>query len=199
MTTTKVTLDSIDRLLVKGLKSDDPTVQQTCVLRLFYKECRYMINAIRFDLFKGNVEYDDIVNELYLLLSADNWRALDSYRGEARFTTWISCVAWRYFFKVYVRKEREYPVDIISSGRAAVVDTASDAEIRMDLETVLDAMPNRRYAEVIFLHIIEDMRAEEAASLLGTTVANFYNLKLRAIRQFLAIYRHMKLCQSDRL
>ena len=193
MTTTKVTLDSIDRLLVKGLKSDDPTVQQTCVLRLFYKECRNLINTIRYDLFKGTVDYDDIVNELYLLLSANNWRALDSYRGEAKLATWLSCVAWRYFVKVYVRNEREHAVDDISVRKLAVIDTILDTEIRIDVETVLKAMPNTRYAKVISLHIVEGLGAEEAAAIIGTSAANFYNLKSRAIRQFLAIYRHVKM------
>ncbi len=193
MTTTKVTLDSMDHLLVKGLKSEDAMVQQTCVLRLFYKECRSLINTIRYDLFKGSVEYDDIVNELYLLLSANNWRALDSYRGEAKLATWLSCVAWRYFVKVYVRNEREHAVDDISVRKLAVADTALDTEIRIDVETVLNAMPNTRYAEVISLHIVQGMGAEETAAILGTSVPNFYNLKSRAIRQFLTIYRQVKM------
>ena len=196
MTTTKATLNSMDQILVKGLKSNDPKVQQTCVLRLFYKECRCLINAIRFDLFKGNVEYDDIVNELYLLLSAYDWRALDSFRGDAKLTTWLSCVVWRYFIKVYVRKERESAVDDMSFMKTAVSDTISDTEIMMDVESVLRVMPNRRYAEAISLHIVEGMGAEETAVMLGTSVENFYNLKLRALRQFISLYKQVKISRN---
>ena len=196
MTTTKATLNSMDQILVKGLKSNDPKVQQTCVLRLFYKECRCLINAIRFDLFKGNVEYDDIVNELYLLLSAYDWRALDSFRGDAKLTTWLSCVAWRYFIKVYVRKERESAVDDMSFMKTAVSDTISNTEIMMDVESVLRVMPNRRYAEAISLHIVEGMGAEETAVMLGTSVENFYNLKLRALRQFISLYKQVKISRN---
>lgn len=192
MTTIKETLESMDLLLVKGLKSGDPRVSQTCVLRLFYKDCRSLINSIRFNLFKGTVEYDDIVNELYLRLSANNWRALDSYKGEAKLLTWLSCVAWRHFFKIYVRKERESVVDEVPNKRNTVDDTALNKEIRMDIETVLNAMPNRRYAKVISMNIVSGMAAEDVAKALGTTITNLYNLKSRAIRQFLTIYKDVK-------
>lgn len=197
MTTSKVTLDSIDRILVKGLKSGDAQVRQTCVMRLFYKDCRNLINTIRYDLFKGNVEYDDIVNELYLHISADNWRVLDSYRGEAKLVTWLSCVAWRYFIRVHKQNEKEPVADNNIYRMHRTENTILDTEIRMDVEAVLDVMPNRRYAEVISKHIVEGMGVEEVASLLRITVPNFYNLKSRAIRQFLTIYKYVKMYRID--
>lgn len=186
-------------LLAKGLKSEDTGVQQACVKRLFYNEARSLINAIRFDLFKGNMEYDEIVNELYIFLSRNDWHTLNSYRGEARLRTWLSCVAWRYFIRIYLKKEHEIPIDEITTRRNEYVDTITDVEMRMDVETVLAEMPNRRYAKVITLHIIDGLGAEEVAAELETSIANFYNLKLRAIRQFLAIYGRVKSGQADRI
>ena len=199
MTSAKLSLNTIDMLLAKGLKSEDTGVQQACVKRLFYNEARSLINAIRFDLFKGNMEYDEIVNELYIFLSRNDWHTLNSYRGEARLRTWLSCVAWRYFIRIYLKKEHEIPIDEITTRRNEYVDTITDVEMRMDVETVLAEMPNRRYAKVITLHIIDGLGAEEAAAELETSIANFYNLKLRAIRQFLAIYGRVKSSQADRI
>lgn len=199
MTRARIPINTIDLLLAKGLKSEDPNIQQTCVQRLFYKEVKSLINTIRFDLFKGSMEYDEIVNELYIFLSANDWHALNSYRGEARLRTWLSCVAWRYFIRIYLKKEREISIDEVTSGRNECVDTATDVEMRMDVEAVLADMPNRRYAQVISLHIIDGLGAEEAAAELETSTANFYNLKLRAIRQFLSIYGRVKSGRADKI
>jgi RNA polymerase sigma factor (sigma-70 family) len=188
MTTADFSTYPLDSVLVKGLKSREPDIQRTAVERFFYNDLRGLINSIRWDLFKGTVEYDDIVSELYLFLSASQWKALNSYRGESRLTTWVSRVAWRHFIRMHVRKEREITVDDIWTPACGCADTVTDDDIRMDVETVLSNMSNPRYVQALRLNIVEGYDAENAAALMETSVDNFYNIKSRALRQFISMY-----------
>lgn len=64
----------------------------------------------------------------------------------------------------------------------------SDVDIRMDIEKVMKMMPNRRYAEVLKLNLYYGYSAEDIAVILDTTVSNVYNIKHRAVMQFISIY-----------
>lgn len=64
----------------------------------------------------------------------------------------------------------------------------SDDDIRMDIETVLKKMPNRRYAEVLRLNLYYGYSPEDIAVILDTPLSNVYNLKHRAVMQFISIY-----------
>ena len=68
-----------------------------------------------------------------------------------------------------------------------VAVTTSD-EMRIDVYNTLSKMPNQRYVAVIRLMIIEGRDSDEVAKMMGTTVQNIYNLKHRAISQFLEYY-----------
>ena len=49
-------------------------------------------------------------------------------------------------------------------------------------------MQNRRYADIIRLLLIEGYPAQDVAEMLGMKVSNVYNLKHRAIVQFIELY-----------
>ena len=75
---------------------------------------------------------------------------------------------------------------VLDSARAS--DILSDDDIRMDIEKVLKMMPNRRYAEVLKLNLYYGYSAEDIAVILDTTIPNVYNIKHRAVMQFISIY-----------
>lgn len=182
-------INHIDAEIIVGLKSSDSFIRDFYVKRLFYKELRGLLSAIQYSLFKGRVEYDELVNELYVYLSQNNWAALDTYRGDnkARLNSWLSKVAWRFFMNSYRKSSRLLMEDAIDyGGRSPVM--ISDDEIRMDIESVLRKMPNRRYAEILKLNLHYGYTAEELSVIMDTTVSNVYNLKHRAVMQFLSIY-----------
>ena len=149
-----------------------------------------MLCTIQYSLFKGTVDYDELVNDLYIHLSRNNWSALDSYRGDnqARLSSWVSKVAWHYFMNSYRRLSRVLPDEdgVLESMKPYAV--VSDDDIRMDIEEVLKLMPNRRYAEVLKLNLYYGYPAEDIAVLMNTTVSNVYNIKHRAVMQFISIY-----------
>lgn len=183
-------INHIDAEIIVGLKSSDPAIRDFYVNRLFYKELKPLLCTIQYSLFKGTVDYNELVNDLYIHLSRENWAALDSYRGDnqARLSSWISRVAWHYFMNSYRRLSRVQPDEdgVLESMKPYAV--ISDDDIRMDIEKVLKLMPNRRYAEVLKLNLYYGYPAEDIAVLMNTTVSNVYNIKHRAVMQFISIY-----------
>ena len=104
-------VNHIDAEIIVGLKSSDSAIRDFYVNRLFYKELKPLLCTIQYSLFKGTVDYDELVNDLYIHLSRNNWSALDSYRGDnqARLSSWVSRVAWHYFMNSYRRLSRVLP------------------------------------------------------------------------------------------
>lgn len=183
-------VNHIDAEIIVGLKSSDSAIRDFYVNRLFYKELKPLLCTIQYSLFKGTVDYDELVNDLYIHLSRNNWSALDSYRGDnqARLSSWVSRVAWHFFMNSYRRLSRVLPDEdgVLESMKPYAV--VSDDDIRMDIEEVLKLMPNRRYAEVLKLNLYYGYPAEDIAVLMNTTVSNVYNIKHRAVMQFISIY-----------
>lgn len=183
-------INHIDAEIIVGLKSSDPAIRDFYVNRLFYKELKPLLCTIQYSLFKGTIDYNELVNDLYIHLSRENWAALDSYRGDnqARLSSWISRVAWHYFMNSYRRLSRVLPDEdgVLESMKPYAV--VSDDDIRMDVEEVLKLMPNRRYVEVLKLNLYYGYPAEDIAVLMNTTVSNVYNIKHRAVMQFISIY-----------
>ena len=74
----------------------------------------------------------------------------------------------------------------------ATLDGTSDDDLRIqiaiDVNAVLRKMQNRRYADIIRLLLIEGYPAQDVAEMLGMKVSNVYNLKHRAIVQFIELY-----------
>lgn len=171
---------------INGLKTGNPDITRS----FFYDLCRYPLTDITRSLMGGVLDYDDVVNELYLYLSTDNWRKLDTFRAfnGCRLSSWVSVVAWRFFMQARTRLLHQASTDMaeLETG-ASSIDI--DIEISIDVENTFAAMPNKRYVSLLRLMLIEGYDTIETAQKLGTSVDNIYNLKRRAIQQFIAIYR----------
>lgn len=158
--------------------------------QFFYQEIGGILHKIRMEVFRGNVDFDEMVNELYLYLSRDNWAKFDGFDGKngCRLRTWMIPVAWRYFLSI---RERLLYQENNDDNPGAIRDYANDdlrIQIAIDVNAVLSKMPNRRYAEIIRLLLIEGYVAQDVADMLDMKVENVYNLKHRAIIQFIELY-----------
>lgn len=177
-----------DERYIDGLKSGDPVVTHS----FFYDLCRYTLTDIINSLMGRTLDYDDLVNELYVYLSTDNWRKLDTFRAlnGCRLSSWVSVVAWRFFMRSRPRLLHQATADLAEVERQPpTADIDIEIEISIDVENTFAAMPNKRYANLLRLLLIEGYDSAEAAKRLETTVDNIYNLKRRAIQQFIATYR----------
>lgn len=174
-----------DTEYLAGLKSGDNRITES----FFYGLCKYLLTDIKFSLMQGNVNYNELVNELYIYLSKDNWHKLDTFVGlnGCSLHTWVTRVSWRYFLKQRERLLGKIALDITEIQIGKAFDNL-DADIAMDINATFEKMPNERYAQVLRWMLVEGYDANEVASKLNTSVANIYNIKHRAIVQFVEIF-----------
>ena len=174
-----------DTEYIAGLKIGNNHITES----FFYGLCNYLLNEIKFSLMDGNVDYDDLVNELFLYLSKDNWYKLDTFAGinGCSLCSWVTRITWRYFFK---QRERLLGKIVLDIADIQIGNTSNnfDTEIAMDVNTTLECMPNKRYVQVLQWMLVEGYDADEVATRLNTTAANVYNIKHRAIVQFVEVY-----------
>lgn len=175
-----------DVIFIEALRDGNNTICR----QFFYKEIGGILHKIRMEVFRGNVDLNEMVNELYLYLSRDNWEKLDGFDGKngCRLRTWMIPVAWRYFMSI---RERLLHTENIEDNPSAIMDYLNDdlrIQIAIDVNAVLSKMPNQRYAEIIRLLLIEGYAAQDVADMLDMRIENVYNLKHRAITQFIELY-----------
>lgn len=175
-----------DIIFIEALKSGNSAICN----RFFYKEIGNLLQKIRIEVFHGRIDSDEIVNELYLYLSCNNWSKLDGFDGKngCRLRTWMIPVAWRYF--ISIRERLLNTKDITENADLIRYDVCDDLriQIRIDVNYVLSKMPNQRYVEIIRLLFIEGYSAKDVAHMFEIKVENVYNLKHRAIAQFVELY-----------
>ena len=166
---------------IAGLKNGDNHITES----FFYGLCNYMLNDIRCSLMHCDVDYDELVNELFIYLSKDNWHKLDTFSGinGCCLFSWITRISWRYFFKQRSHLLAKRVIDLKEIQKTNNIDNLY-VEITMDINTTFERMPNKRYVQVLNWMLVDGYDAEEVAKLLRTTVANVYNIKHRAIVQF---------------
>lgn len=179
-------LNSQDAIFIEALRNGNNTICR----QFFYSEIGGILHKIRMEVFRGNVDFDEMVSELYLYLSRDNWSKFDGFDGKngCRLRTWMIPVTWRYFMSI---RERLLHTENTEDNPGALRDYANDdlrIQIAIDVNAVLSKMPNQRYAEIIRLLLIEGYAAQDVADMLGMRVENVYNLKHRAITQFIELY-----------
>ena len=174
-----------DTEYIAGLKSGNNRITES----FFYGLCNYLLNDIRFSLMDGHVDYDELVNELFIYLSTDNWHKLDTFAGinGCSLCSWVTRITWRYFFKQRERLLGKVVLDITDIQVGNTSDNL-DTEIAMDVNTTFVRMPNKRYVQVLQWMLVEGYDADEVAAKLHTTAANVYNIKHRAIVQFVEVY-----------
>lgn len=181
--------DATDEMFIRGMREGDNAVTR----KFFHVEIAGILHRIRTEVYQGRIEFDDMVSELYLYLSANNWAKLDGFNATngCRLRSWMIPVAWRFFLG---RREKFAALSDVTDSSEEMpeptfgIDEGLRLQIVMDVETTLARMPNRRYVEVIRLLLIEGFEAEEVARILDVRVENVYNLKHRAIRQFIEYY-----------
>ena len=95
-------------------------------------------------------------------------RALPTFRGEARFSTWIHRIAVNSALqavrKAEIRAQKEAPLP----ESLAVAPPPGDALLSQRLEWALDRLPERM-RKVLILHDVEGYTHDEIGELLGTT------------------------------
>ncbi|MDY4751961.1 MAG: sigma-70 family RNA polymerase sigma factor [Prevotella sp.] len=167
-----------DQHIVESLLAKDEKVTQ----EFFYVWCRPLIYSLIRKVFDYQVDYDELVNELYLYLLADDGRRLRTFQGRSSIYQWLKCVATRFFLE---KRDNGFVIEDASSEPLYPSDEPSfepegREEVRQDVERFLSMIGNSRYRLVLRRLLLEGYEYKELAAELNTSVANLYNIKKRA-------------------
>lgn len=168
-----------DQEIIQGLIDRDNHITE----QFFYVKCRPLLTAIMRLVFSYQVEYNEMVSELYGYLMADNCLKLRQFQFRSSVYQWMKVVATRFFIRyrnnMIEDSSKEPPYEFKSDAEA--IDTMNIISDHMDVAKLLQLMDNQRYADAIRNLVLNDMEPEKYALQIGVTVDNLYNIKKRAM------------------
>ena len=177
-----------DREIVEGLIARDEKITRL----FFFVKCRPLFYSVIAHFFSYPVDYDELVNELYVNIMANDAQGLRSFSYQSSLCQWLKRVAYNYFSHKCKReriiedksREQEQEKDdgqeygLLSSEIAVEVDTHIAV---MDLKALLSNMKNERNRYVLEKLFIEAYDYDELAKMMGISKANLYNIRKRAV------------------
>ena len=158
----------------------------------FYNRYRALL---RFNAMKAasNVPVDDLVQEFYLHLSANQWERLRRYDPELPFERWLSVVSYRFFKDFSLRmidSRRQIPITKIEDQNLLEAGTTQMNQIMMDIRQGLSELEPPRDREILTALLLHDEEPQTVAGRYGVTVDNPYNIKRRALARL--IQKHLR-------
>ena len=134
------------------------------------------------------VEYDDLVQELYLYLSNNDWEKLRKYNPERPFINWFSVVSYR-FFKDFscsmIDLSNQIPISNMNDHQTAFMSNGTIGTIMMDIKHAISKLKPPRDSEILEALLLRDEEPETVAKRHNVTVDNLYNIKRRAIAKLI--------------
>lgn len=175
-----------------GTYEEDLRLAQAIIARdeqatraFFYEDCRGMLTLIMSKVFDYDVEYDELVNALYLYIMENDAYRLRQFRGRSSIYLWLRTTATRFFIQYreqVIDDTTHEPLLMGAEEPAEDQDDNEDEDIRL-MRRAFDQLPNRRYAYVLQRLVIDEAPPLNVAAEMGITVDNLYNIKKRAIAQ----------------
>jgi RNA polymerase sigma-70 factor (ECF subfamily) len=119
---------------------------------------------------------------------------LDTFKGEAKFTTWLVTIAYRTSLNAAKRKtvHTESIDEKFDLATEEVRSALEKNEIREGLELAIEKLPDK-YREVITLFHLEEMSYQDVADITGMpvgTVKNYLFRGRKALNELLHNYKY---------
>ena len=168
-----------DQEIIKGLIERDNRVTK----EFFFKNCRPLFCSIMMKVFDYKVDYDELVNELYVYLMENDAIKLRNFGYRSSVYQWIKVTATRFFIHIRRRMIEDASQETPYNGCHQTVDVETDVTAEGDLERLFAKMPNKRYVYVIRRLILEDSWYDALAKEMNISTLNLYNIKRRAMDQ----------------
>lgn len=172
-----------DQEIINGLITHDNGVTED----FFFVKCKPLFCSIMNIVFDYEVEYDELVNELYLYLMEDDAIKLRNFEYRSSVYQWLKILATRFFIKKRARMIDNTSGEAPYDKQEYIAAPESDVAVKYDMERLFEAMPTKRYVYVIRRLILEDCEPEELAREMNITTANLYNIKRRSMAQLTRI------------
>ena len=168
-----------DKEVIEGLIARDNRVTK----EFFFGSCRPLFLSVMKLVFNYEVDYDEMVNELYVYLMEDDAEKLRNFQYRSSVYQWLKILSIRFFIKKRERmiedKSKETPYDMKTTQCIVTENVSAEG----DVKRLLSRMNNKRYVLVIQRLILEDEEPEQLAEEMNITTANLYNIKRRAMAQ----------------
>lgn len=171
--------DLSDHQLVERLLAND----EEAVEYVFFHRCNGLFAHIIASVFNSAVVKEELITDLYLYLSADEWRRLRQFEFRSELDTWLTMVAIR-FFRQKKTEMQANTVTLDSQINTTIRQMPADDDIldqmsRLELYEVIEKIPKprERYA---LLGELAGKNAVTIAEELGCTVMAVYNLIKKA-------------------
>lgn len=184
-----INIDSLsDRQVVEAMLRRDAVVTK----EYLYRKCYPLFKAIYDRYFTDCSSCFEFINEIYLLILMPGKNGAESKLGSFGYrctlTMWLKIVAQNYCRQIYAKKDDFFEESLDDGDRNLQIPQSLDETMseltRRDLQRILDSMPNERYRRLIVYRYIDEKTNEETASMLGMTMANYYNKHKLAKAQF---------------
>jgi len=154
-----------------------------------YRRYSARVYALCLRIVKNDSEAEDLTQEAFLQL----FRKIHTFRGEAKFSTWLHRLATNVVL-VRLRKKRHLEVSIDANPESGEEDPGplmehggpdlrlSGALDRLNLNSAIEQLP-AGYKEMFLLHDVEGYEHHEIARILGCSSGNsksqLYKARLR--------------------
>ena len=168
-----------DQEIIQGLIARDNRVTKN----FFFEKCRPLFCCIMTKVFGYEVDYDEMVNELYIYLMEDDAVKLRSFQYRSTVYQWLKVLAIRFFIKKRDKMIEDTSQETPYDGCQKSVNIDEDMTAEGDMKRLFESMPNKRYVYVIRRLLLEDWEPEQLAKEMNITTANLYNIKRRAMAQ----------------
>ena len=171
-----------DQQIIQGLINRDEHITKN----FFFVQCKPLFYSIIKKVFDNKkVEYDELVNELYLYLMEDDAAKLRGFQFRCSVYNWLKILSSRFFVRLREQGKviDDESQDYLYLENGLVMENSVNHSEKEDLERLIGFMPNEQYASVIKRLIIDDIEPERLAKEMHITKANLYNIKSRAIQQ----------------
>ena len=152
--------------------------QNDCAaIRLIIKQQNRRLYRIARSIVRDDSEAEDALQEAYVRAFSN----LDSFRGEARFGTWLARIVINEALTCLRRRRPTVDVDLLAESPALSAQiisfpyanpeldpetTMAQREIRALLERAIDELPEA-FRGVVVARLVEGMSVEETAELFG--------------------------------
>ena len=144
---------------------------------LYHRYVKKVYNRVRYLAPETDVE--DVTQEVFIAVI----RALPSFRGEAKFSTWLRTLTNNKVnenFRKRSRKKETMQVDLEDAERSSDHSNASSMEDIISVQHALNNIP-KQYRGIILLRFAEGMTFKEVADNLNKNLESTKSLYRRAI------------------
>ena len=184
-----------DKEIIEGLIARDEGITKD----FFFSQCSPLFYSIIEKIFDNKADYNELVNELYAHLMANDARRLRMFEGKSYLFPWLKSVARNFFLdkKNHERViENESQESLLDKAKKIADDITTDKsaqeaeqEEEMRVAAILDQIENPNYRMILEKHVIEGMSFDELEKLTGIKKDNLYNIKARALKKLAKIIR----------